>query len=137
MHDRFKTMRGLLIRSLVATLSFGLGTTNAQSNYEPYSITTVAGESARALFNQPLSVAVDKNGNIFVADTLNHAIRKITPDSFVTTFAGLPGSAGSTDGVGSAARFNGPQSIAIDGAGNVYVADTGNHTIRQITPGGA
>ncbi|MCE9659205.1 MAG: hypothetical protein K8R60_11650 [Burkholderiales bacterium] len=88
------------------------------------------------MFNSPLGVAVDAAGNFYVADTSNHTIRKITPAGVVTTLAGLAGSPGSADGTGSAARFNVPRGVAVDGAGNVYVADTSNVTIRKITPAG-
>lgn len=68
-------------------------------------------------------MAVDKSGNLVVADVFNHAIRKVTPQGVVTTLAGLPGTVGSADGTGSDARFSGPSSVAVDNAGNVYVAD--------------
>jgi len=71
-----------------------------------------------------------------VADQNNHTIRKITPAGDVSTLAGLAGAAGSTDGTGSSARFNSPSSVAADAAGNIYVADFGNNTIRKITPAG-
>jgi hypothetical protein len=82
-------------------------------------------------------VAVDVSGNIYVADTGNHAIRKITmPGRSLTTLAGTLGVPGSADGTGSAARFFNPGGIVVDGSGNAYVADTGNHTIRKITSAG-
>ena len=81
-------------------------------------------------------MAVDSAGNVYVADTCNHTIRKVTPAGVVTTLAGLAGSAGSADGTGSAARFNYPAGVAVDSAGNVYVADTDNNTIRKVTPAG-
>ena len=81
-------------------------------------------------------MAVDGAGNVYVADTANHTIRQITPGGVVSTLAGLAGVSGSANGTGAAAQFNQPQGVAVDSAGNVYVADTGNHTIRQITPGG-
>ena len=83
----------------------------------------------------PYGVAVDSAGNVYVADTSNHTIRKVTPAGVVTTLAGLAGNSGSADGTGSAARFYLPCGVAVDSAGNVYVADTGNHTIRKVTPG--
>ncbi|MEK7675951.1 MAG: chitobiase/beta-hexosaminidase C-terminal domain-containing protein, partial [Verrucomicrobiota bacterium] len=75
-------------------------------------------------------------GNVYVADTDNHTIRKVTPVGVVTTLAGLARSSGSADGTGSAARFYGPRGVAVDSAGNVYVVDTDNHTIRKVTPAG-
>jgi sugar lactone lactonase YvrE len=89
-----------------------------------------------ARFNFPVGVAVDSAGNVYVADAGNYTIRMITPAGVVSTFAGLAGSPGSADGTGSAARFSSPEGLAVDIAGNVYVADTGNHTIRKITPAG-
>jgi sugar lactone lactonase YvrE len=89
---------------------------------------------AAAKFNSPYGIAVDAMGNVFVADTYNHTIRKITPARVVTTLAGSAGQIGSTNGTGSAARFNHPYGVAVDGSGNVFVADTGNHIIRKITP---
>src|SRR5207302_8776748 len=89
-----------------------------------------------ARFNQPFAVATDGAGNVFVADTLNNTVRKVTSEGIVTTFAGMAGSAGSADGAGSAARFDYPECVAVDGAGNVFVADTLNQTIRKITPTG-
>ena len=81
-------------------------------------------------------MAVDGTGNVYVADSYNRTIRKVTPGGVVTTLAGMAGSWGSADGTGSAARFNYPSGVAVDSAGNVYVADTGNHTIRKVTPAG-
>jgi DNA-binding beta-propeller fold protein YncE len=71
-----------------------------------------------------------------VADTNNHTIRKITAGAIVTTLAGLAGTSGNIEGTGSAARFNGPRGLAVDGAGTVYVADTNNNNIRQVTAAG-
>lgn len=95
------------------------------------------GNGAGALFNSPAGLAVDRAGNLFVADMLNHTIRKITLDGTVSTFAGSAGNAGSADGVGSAARFQEPVGIAVDGSGNVYVADSGNSVIRKISSSGS
>lgn len=94
------------------------------------------GAGAVARFSFPYDVAVDSSNNVYVADLGNDTIRKITPAGVVTTLAGLAGSYGSADGTGSAARFNGPQGVAVDSSGNVYVADNGNDAIRKITPGG-
>ena len=96
----------------------------------------VDGTGAAARFFGPAGLAIDTDGNIYVADSFNHAIRKITSAGVVTTLAGLAGSPGSADGIGSAARFSNPAGVTIDGDRNVYVADTLNQTIRKITPGG-
>jgi protocatechuate 3,4-dioxygenase beta subunit len=94
------------------------------------------GIGTAAQFNQPFGVAVDGAGNVYVADLDNGTIRMITPAGVVSTFAGTAGQIGSADGIGSAARFNQPFGVAVDGAGNDYVADRNNHTIRKITPAG-
>jgi sugar lactone lactonase YvrE len=94
------------------------------------------GRGSAAQFDNPYGVAVDSAGNVYVADTWNCTIRKVTPTGGVTTLAGLAGSPGNADGTGSAAQFNQPSGVAVDGAGNVYVADTGNSTIRKVTPDG-
>lgn len=94
------------------------------------------GTGGAAAFDLPTSVAVDGAGNVYVADTDNNTIRKITAAGVVTTFAGVAGVPGSTDGTGAAARLADPDGVAVDGAGNVYVADTFNSTIRKITPAG-
>jgi sugar lactone lactonase YvrE len=95
------------------------------------------GEALVARFNYPFGIVIDSIGNLFVTDYLSHTIRKITPAGAVSTFAGSPGVIGSTNATGTAARFNVPLGLAIDGANNLYVADTNNHTIRKITPAGA
>ncbi|MBS4095554.1 MAG: hypothetical protein KGZ83_01780 [Sulfuricella sp.] len=97
---------------------------------------SVDGSGAAARFEDPYSVAVDSSGNLYVADATDHSIRKITPAGVTTTLAGKAGSYGSTDGSGSTARFKGPQGIAVDSAGTLYVADTGNSAIRKITAAG-
>ncbi len=89
-----------------------------------------------AQFNCPTGIAVGTDGTIFVADTQNSTIRKVTNDGTVTTFAGLAGAVGSVDGTGTNAQFNAPQGVAVDSAGFVYVADTGNSTIRKISSSG-
>lgn len=94
------------------------------------------GTGGAARFNAPQGLAVDGAGNVYVADTNNSTIRKISPAGVVTTLAGAPGQVGANDGAGSSARFNGPYAVAVDGAGNVYVADFFNATIRKIDAGG-
>jgi serine/threonine protein kinase len=92
------------------------------------------GNSAR--FWAPFGVAVDNSGNVYVSDTLNNTIRKISPSGTVTMLAGKAGEPGSDDGVGAAARFRNPWGIAADGSGNIYVADSSNDEIRKIAPDG-
>ena len=91
-------------------------------------------DATRARFNQPMGTAYDRNGNLYVADSGNHTIRKKTLSGVVTTLAGTPGASGSADGTGAAARFSALRGIAVDSAGNVYAVD--NSAIRKITPAG-
>ena len=109
-------------------------------------VTTLAGTAASsgttdatgsaARFNLPSGVAVDTAGNVFVADNVSHTIRKVTSAGVVTTLAGTANVAGSTDATGLSARFNYPFGVAVDTAGNVFVADRGNATIRKVTSAG-
>ena len=91
------------------------------------------GSGAAAQFRYPYGIAVGTAGNVYVADTSNHTIRKITASGVVSTLAGTAGVYGSADGSGAAAQFGNPSGIAADTAGNLYVADYGNSTIRMIT----
>jgi sugar lactone lactonase YvrE len=93
------------------------------------------GAGGGAAFHTPSALAFDRAGNLYVADTGNHAVRKIAPDGSVTTLAG-GGLPGHVDGKGRAARFHAPVGIAVDRRGNVYVADTYNDRIRRIAPDG-
>ena len=127
------------------------GTAWGQANYAtPYSFQTIAGNAGygtadgiggAARFYAPQGVAVDSNGVFYVTDSNNSTVRAITPgvsagktNWTTSTLCGLGGAPGSVDGLGSAARFNVPNGIAADSAGNLYVADTGNSTIRMIRP---
>lgn len=92
------------------------------------------GTGTAAQFNVPSGIVKDATGNLFVCDRDNHRIRKITPAGVVTTFAGS--TMGFADGTGTAAQFNQPYCITIDGSGNLYVGDRINHSIRKITPAG-
>ena len=88
-----------------------------------------------ALFNSPWDIDIDAAGNLYVADRGNNLIRKLTNNSgtyTASTIAGLAGSTGSADGLGSAARFNAPTGLAVDAFGYVFVTDTGNNTIRRL-----
>jgi sugar lactone lactonase YvrE len=93
------------------------------------------GPATTAQVNHPQGVAIDAAGTVYVADTGNNRVRRITRDGTVTTLAGS-GTAGYQDGTGPAAAFNQPEGIAVDTAGTVYVADTGNDRIRAIAPDG-
>ncbi len=136
----------LRLSALVLATALAPLTANAQLNYAtPYFITTIGGAGTSgsqdgtltaARFNFPNGIAVEANGTTYVADTNNHTIRKITFFGVVTTIAGAATSPGFVNGSGGAARFNLPRGLAVDGAGNVYVADTSNSAIRKITPAG-
>src|SRR2546428_796336 len=92
------------------------------------------GSGNAARFNYPSGMAVDSAANPYVADTYNNTIRRMTPAGtnwVVTTLGGAPGIWGSADGRGSAARFSNPNGVAVDSAGNIYVADFYLNTIRK------
>ena len=90
------------------------------------------GTGTSAQFNSPSGVAVDTSGNVYVSDYNNHVVRKITSTAVVTTFAGS-GVVGSANGTGTAAQFYGPESVALDTFGNLYVGEPDNNKIRKIT----
>ena len=91
------------------------------------------GRTDQAQFDGPIGIAVDKSGNLFIADTYNDSIRKITTEGVVTTVAGT-GSPGYSDGPANSAMFDTPSGVAVDKDGNLFIADTGNHAIRKISP---
>ena len=118
----------LRLAAFVAAGAFGGA--HAESVYENYTFTTLAGlpeagagsrdgSNSVARFNEPSGVTVDGAGNVYVADGNNHTLRKILPAGRVTTVAGLAGSSGSADGTGGGAQFNYPQKAAADKAGNL------------------
>ncbi|MDR3606671.1 MAG: SMP-30/gluconolactonase/LRE family protein [Oligoflexia bacterium] len=94
------------------------------------------GQGSAAKFSDPDGVVLDGSGNLYVVDSSNTCIRKVTSSGNVTTLAGSAKVSGSSDGQGSTAAFNGPQRITADRSGNLYVTDENNNTIRKITPSG-
>lgn len=102
---------------------------------DPVQSGSADGGARAARFNGPAGIAVDDAGNLYVADEFNRTIRKITPSGQVSTLAGAVGQAGNENGVGGAARFNIPVGLAIDSAGNLFVAD--GLAIRKVTPAAA
>ncbi|HTV39130.1 MAG TPA: immunoglobulin domain-containing protein [Candidatus Sulfotelmatobacter sp.] len=129
----------------ILPLIIGAAFSAVSAQAQLFNFTTFAGSAAQgnvdgvtnlSEFNNPGAVAMDSSGNIYIADTADNTIRKIAAGGTVSTFAGSPGISGSADGDGTNAFFNAPQGIAVDSSGNVYVADTGNNTIRKITSAG-
>ena len=119
--DRFShIIRKITLDGMVTTLA---GTAGVSGN--------VDGTGDTALFYEPWGLCVDGVGNVFVADTRNNKIRKITPDGTVTTIAGS-GNFGTSNGFGVSATFGNPTGIEVDGVGNIYVADHLTHIIRKI-----
>ncbi len=97
---------------------------------------SVDGMNTAARFNCPYGLTKDKFGNIYVADSANHVIRRFSPSGQVLTFAGVAGMSGLANGCESEVRFNSPLGVAADAMGFIYVADTGNRVVRKITPEG-
>jgi streptogramin lyase len=116
----------------IMTPSAVLTTLAGRTNYSG----TNDGIGSLAQFRAPSGVALDRSGNAFVADTFSHTIRRVTPSGEVTTVAGTAGVPGSADGSGTAAQFSSPCSVAVNNAGEVFVTDFDNNTIRKITASG-
>lgn len=138
-HHVSHRLAAALLCALLAACGGGGGSTFAgvsNSDLPPPVVGGVSTVATQARFNMPKGLATDAGGNMYVVDSGNATIRKITSSGAVTTIAGTPGAIGSADGAGAAARFNNPSNIAVDAAGNLYVADTGNQTVRKITPAG-
>jgi len=128
--------------SVILILSALTGVLRAQD-----AVSTLAGQAlvsgatnstgTNALFCDPAAIVMDAGGNYFIADSRNHAIRKVTTGGVVTTFAGQLGVPGMVNATGTSAQFDSPSGLAFDAAGNLYVSDTGNNIIRKITTAGA
>jgi hypothetical protein len=119
------TIRKITSDGLVSTVAGAAGEANSFD-----------GPVEGARFFHPEAIAVDSDGDIYVSDTWNHTIRKITSDGQVITLAGLAGNFGAADGTGPKARFNRPAGLCLDSEKNVFVADFLNHSVRRITPAG-
>ena len=121
------------IRKLTFTVGTGWTSTTFAGTAGTAGSTNATGTAAS--FNSPNGLAIDTSNNIYVADTSNDLIRKITSGGVVTTFAGVAGSAGTTNGAAASAKFSSPTGVAVDSSGNVYVADQANNLIREISAG--
>jgi sugar lactone lactonase YvrE len=119
------TIRRVTMQGVVTTVA---GVAGAVGN--------VDGSASAARFNLPGDLAADRDGKLYVSDTGNQTIRKVSAGGVVTTLAGSAGVCGSADGSAMLAQFCDPRGIALDPSGNLYIADTGNHTIRRIDPAG-
>jgi streptogramin lyase len=140
-------MKHLLAYTFVLGLAWSLPI-QAQTGSAAIRVSTLAGSAESkgkdptdglgpaARFDWPMGLAVAADGTVYVTDTYQHTIRKITPSGVVTTLAGSPATPGSQDGPGPAARFNHPVGLAIASSGLLYVADVDNQLIRSVTPEG-
>jgi alpha-tubulin suppressor-like RCC1 family protein/sugar lactone lactonase YvrE len=142
----FSTMQGIAVGADGSVYVADTGN-NVIRKISPFGqVTTLAGSAGvsgatdgtgdQARFNMPVGIAVDENGMVFVADTGNHCIRKITSEGVVSTLAGEAGVPGSGDGTGVEGHFGFPRGLALDGDGFLYVADSANHTIRKVSVNG-
>ena len=125
--DHWNDRIRMITPDLVVTQVAGLGVINSYPT---------DGTARKAALERPVGLGLDAHGTIYFADEYSHTIRKLTADGFVTTIAGSPNHAGSSDGAGSSARFNYPHGAKLDAEGNIYIADDMNCTIRRVTPEG-
>lgn len=139
---RFSTLSGLALDAHGTLYVADTGNNRIRRVTRDGQVATLAGDgvagyrdgaASQARFNGPIGVAVDAGGRVIVADTYNDRIRAIRPDGTVITLAGSADS-GAADGVESMARFDTPCGVAVDAAGTIYVADTGNGLVREISP---
>jgi NHL repeat len=135
---------GLITVCLVGAMTTGVPSEVAVAQISSRNVVTVAGNGVAgftdgagvaAQFRSMFDLVASEDGTVYVADTINNRIRKISPAGVVTTLAG-DGSVGSLDGPGTTARFYNPYGIAVDASGTVFVADTNNHRIRKISAAG-
>jgi sugar lactone lactonase YvrE len=142
--SRFNTPSGIVIDASGNLFVADTSNNRVRKIDNDRKVTTLAGSGnagfkdgigSDADFDGPLGIAIDKRGVVIVADAYNDRIRKVNEDGLVTTIAGT-GSPGFADGDPSTARFNTPSGVAVDDAGNIFVADTGNSAIRKITTQG-
>jgi sugar lactone lactonase YvrE len=122
-------IRMISTAGVVSTFA-GSGPNNSGTG--PSSCGSSDGTTTSARFNYPTGIAIDGSNNLYVADTVNNQIRRITPQGVVTTIAGS-GISGSSDGIGSSATFNVPTGIVVDASGNIFVVDSGSRNIRKIS----
>jgi ATP-dependent protease HslVU (ClpYQ) peptidase subunit len=137
----FNAPRGVVLDTSGNVIAIDTGNHKVRLIYPNRTVITLAGGispgttdgvGTAALFNMPMGVAVDTSGNVIVADFANHKVRLIYPNRTVITLAGA--AQGSNNGVGTAALFKQPTSVAVDTSGNVIAADYGNHKVRLIYP---
>lgn len=131
---RFDKLTGLALQASTGVVFVGDYNNNRVRRIAPNGATTTY-PTATSTLAQPYGVAVDAAGNVFVSEYANHRIMKISPSGAVGAFAGS-GTAGAANGTGAAASFKNPAGLAVDAAGNLWVADMGNHLIRKITSAG-
>ena len=113
----------------------GVVSTLAGNAAQSYYIQFADGTGATAKFNTPTGICVDSNGNLYVADSMNNRIRKVTPDGVVSTLSGTSTSSAIDTTAGSAATFNKPNGVILDSNNNIFVFDSNNNKIRKITGG--